>query len=142
MSLLRSLSDGLRSLFRKERADGELGEEVRGFLEMAAEEKMKEGMRRRRRCDRCGWSEEASKVQRHPPGAAQRCFALCAGIDPRGYSERRCCADSQSNALWPKPNPSWGARRCHRGVGIYHSLGQLRFNPKGGAGRSDGGPAV
>src|SRR6266581_1505541 len=44
MSLLRSLSDGLRSLFRKERVEGELDEELRGFLEMAAEEKMKQGM--------------------------------------------------------------------------------------------------
>jgi len=46
MSLLRSLSDGLRSLFRKERVEGELDEELRDFLEMAAEEKMKEGMSR------------------------------------------------------------------------------------------------
>ena len=47
MSLLRSLSDGLRSLFRKERVEGELDEELRGFLDMAAEEKMKEGMSRK-----------------------------------------------------------------------------------------------
>jgi hypothetical protein len=44
MSLLRNLSDGLRSLFRKERVEGELDEELRGFLDMAAEEKMKQGM--------------------------------------------------------------------------------------------------
>ena len=47
MSLLRSLSNGLRSLFRKERVEGELDEELRGFLEMAAEEKMKLGMSRK-----------------------------------------------------------------------------------------------
>jgi len=47
MSLLRSLSDGLRALFRKERVEEELGEEVRWFLEMAAEEKMKEGLTRK-----------------------------------------------------------------------------------------------
>src|SRR4030088_3367440 len=46
MSLLRSLSDGLRSLFRKERIEQELDEELRGFLEMATEEKMKQGMSR------------------------------------------------------------------------------------------------
>ncbi len=46
MSLLRSLSDGLRSLFRKERVEAELDEELRGFLDMAAEEKMKQGMSR------------------------------------------------------------------------------------------------
>jgi len=39
MSLLRSLSDGLRWLFRKERVEHELDEELNGFLEMAAEEK-------------------------------------------------------------------------------------------------------
>ena len=44
MSLLRSLSDGLRSLFRRERVDRELDEELNGFLEMAAQEKMKQGM--------------------------------------------------------------------------------------------------
>src|SRR6266481_3738489 len=47
MSLLRSLSDGLRSLLGKERVEGELDEELRGFLEMAAEEKMKQGMSRK-----------------------------------------------------------------------------------------------
>src|SRR6266851_8647063 len=44
MSLLRSMAGGLRSLFRKERVRRELDEELNGFLEMAAEEKMKEGM--------------------------------------------------------------------------------------------------
>jgi predicted permease len=47
MSLLGNLSDGLRSLFRKERVEEELDEELRGFLEMAAEEKMKQGMSRK-----------------------------------------------------------------------------------------------
>ncbi len=45
--MLRSLSNGLRWLFRKERVEGALHEELRGFVEMAAEEKMKEGMSRR-----------------------------------------------------------------------------------------------
>ena len=47
MSLLRSIAIGFRSLFRKKRAERELNEELNGFLEMAAEEKMKEGMSRR-----------------------------------------------------------------------------------------------
>jgi hypothetical protein len=47
MSLLQSLSDGLRSLFRKEQINKELDEELNGFLEMAAEEKMKRGMSRK-----------------------------------------------------------------------------------------------
>jgi hypothetical protein len=47
MSLLRSIAGGLRSLFRKERVSLELDEELNGFLEMAAEEKMKQGMSRK-----------------------------------------------------------------------------------------------
>src|SRR5437870_8325411 len=47
MSLLRTLSDGLRALFRKEQVREELDEELNGFLEMAAAEKMKEGMSRK-----------------------------------------------------------------------------------------------
>src|ERR1700681_855936 len=47
MSLLRILSDGLRSLFRRERVERELDEELRGFLEIAAENKMVQGMSRK-----------------------------------------------------------------------------------------------
>src|ERR1700686_976911 len=46
-SLLRSLSDGLRSLFRKQRVEGDLDEELRDFLDMAAQEKIKQGMSRK-----------------------------------------------------------------------------------------------
>jgi putative ABC transport system permease protein len=47
MSLLRNVASGLRSLFRKERVDRELDEELRAYQEMAAEEKMKDGMSRK-----------------------------------------------------------------------------------------------
>jgi len=47
MSLLRNVAVGLRSLFRKERVDRELDEELCGFLDMAAEEKIKQGMSRK-----------------------------------------------------------------------------------------------
>jgi len=47
MSLLRSIAGGLRSLFRKEQVTQELDEELNSFLEMAAEEKMKQGMSRK-----------------------------------------------------------------------------------------------
>ncbi len=47
MSLLRSITSGLRSLFRKKQVDRELNEELSGFLEMAAEEKMKQGTSRK-----------------------------------------------------------------------------------------------
>src|ERR1700722_970474 len=40
MSLLGSLSEGLRSLFRKKRVEEELNEELRSFLEMAVEERL------------------------------------------------------------------------------------------------------
>ena len=46
MSLLRNLADGLRSLFRKEQVSKELGEELDSFVDMAAEEKMRDGMTR------------------------------------------------------------------------------------------------
>src|SRR6266446_6182644 len=46
MSLLRNLSHGLRSLFRKEQVDRELNEELGAYLEMAAAEKMKQGTNR------------------------------------------------------------------------------------------------
>jgi putative ABC transport system permease protein len=44
MSLLRSMAGGLRSLFRRQQVSQELNEELNGFLEMAADEKMKDGM--------------------------------------------------------------------------------------------------
>src|SRR5437879_8488352 len=44
MSLLRSIASGLRSLFRKERGEGDMYEELLGFVDMAAQEKMKEVM--------------------------------------------------------------------------------------------------
>jgi len=44
MSLLRNITRGLRSLLRKEQVDRELDEELRAYQEMAAEEKMKQGM--------------------------------------------------------------------------------------------------
>src|SRR6516225_7258634 len=46
MSLLRNLASGLRSLFQKEQVDRELDEELRAYEEMAAKEKMKDGMSR------------------------------------------------------------------------------------------------
>ena len=47
MSLLRNITTGLRSLFRKEQVDRELDEELRAYQEMAAEEKMRGGMSRK-----------------------------------------------------------------------------------------------
>src|SRR5260370_36937872 len=47
LTMLRTIASGLWSLFRKKRVEGELDEELRGFLEMAAAEKMKQGMNRK-----------------------------------------------------------------------------------------------
>ena len=45
--MLRNIRNGLRSLFRKEQVDREFDEELRAYQEMAAEEKMKDGMSRK-----------------------------------------------------------------------------------------------
>ena len=55
MSFLRSLSNRLRSLVRKEHVEGELDEELRDYLEMAAEEKIREGMNRKGCASRCAF---------------------------------------------------------------------------------------
>jgi hypothetical protein len=47
MSLLRRMADGLRSLLRKEQVSQAVDQELNGFLDMAAEEKMKQGMSRK-----------------------------------------------------------------------------------------------
>jgi len=46
MAFLRNIVTGLRSLFRKEQVDRELDEELRAYQEMAADEKMKDGLSR------------------------------------------------------------------------------------------------
>jgi hypothetical protein len=47
MSMLRKITSGLRSLFRREQADQELDEELGAYQEMAADEMMKQGMSRK-----------------------------------------------------------------------------------------------
>src|SRR2546423_15011636 len=47
MSLLRNITSGLRSLFRKEQVDRELNEELGAYLELEVVEKMKQGMSRK-----------------------------------------------------------------------------------------------
>jgi putative ABC transport system permease protein len=44
MSIWRNLTSGLRTLFHKEEVEQEMDEELRGFLDAAAEEKMRSGM--------------------------------------------------------------------------------------------------
>src|SRR5713101_4200415 len=47
MSLLRNITSGLRSLFRRNQVDRELDEELGAYLEMEAAEKMRQGMSRK-----------------------------------------------------------------------------------------------
>src|SRR6266513_3855525 len=47
MSLLRNITSGLRSLFRREQVDQELDEELAAYLEMQVAEKMQRGMTRK-----------------------------------------------------------------------------------------------
>jgi putative ABC transport system permease protein len=46
MPFLQNLAAGLRGLFRKERVEGELDEELRGYLDAAVKEKIRRGMTR------------------------------------------------------------------------------------------------
>ncbi len=65
MPFLRNITSGLRSLFRKEQVSHELDEELIGFLEMAAEEKMKQGMSPK---DALPWKRSADSRQTIPWG--------------------------------------------------------------------------
>ena len=105
MSLLRSLSEGLRALFRKERVEVELDEELRGFLEMAAKEKMKQGMSRKESCASrrvLGTGKSRSYEGSRPlcrlgmsRGDVVARFALCHPHAPQvSRFHRCCCADA------------------------------------------------
>jgi hypothetical protein len=63
MSLLRNTASGLRSLFRKEHVDQELDEELRTYLEMSIEEKMRRGMSREDAARACDWSAGVLALQ-------------------------------------------------------------------------------
>src|SRR5207249_1606657 len=84
MSLLRSITSGLRSLLRKEQVSQELDEELNGFLEMAAEEKRKQGMNRKDALRAVRLERGISKLQRKssaPPAGnpfLRPCGKICA----------------------------------------------------------------
>ena len=73
MSVLRNIADGLRFLFRKEQVSRELDEELNGFLEMAVDEKVKQGMRSE------GASKSARKLSTRQDGnrLRRRCGGIC-----------------------------------------------------------------
>src|SRR5207302_5315518 len=84
MSFLRNITKGLRSLFRKEQFDRELDEELRAYQEMAAEEKMKDGLSR----------QEALRAVRLERGSLEvsreivRQLGICCGHVVAGFSLR------------------------------------------------------
>jgi hypothetical protein len=90
MSLLRSMLAGLRSMFREAKVSQELDEELRGFLEMAAEEKMKQGMSRKDAL------RAVRLVRSSAPGDACRSHG--------GFALRVMCG-------WGSPNDG---RECHQ----------------------------
>src|SRR5215469_10256255 len=61
MSLLRNIASGLRSLFRRKQVDRELDDELSTYLEMAVEEKLRQGISR----------EEARRAVRLEQGTAE-----------------------------------------------------------------------
>jgi len=61
MALFKQIGGGLKTLLRRKRADVELDEEVRGYLEMAAEEKTRQGLSRK----------EAQRAVRLEQGSAE-----------------------------------------------------------------------
>jgi predicted permease len=71
MSLLRRIASGLRALFRKEQAHRELDEELRAYLEMAIEEKMKYGMRRQDATRAVRWERGNAEVAKEVIHAAR-----------------------------------------------------------------------
>src|SRR5215469_2803999 len=62
MSIFRAITSGLRSLFSRERVDRELDEEISGFLALALEEKMKQGMSRQDALRAVRWERGSIEV--------------------------------------------------------------------------------
>ena len=92
MPFLRNITSGLRSLFRKEQVDRELDEELRAYQDMAAEEKMKDGMTRKealRDSPSERWNKPSSADNRNPASCITRiegCNTLAGNISPSSRS--------------------------------------------------------
>jgi hypothetical protein len=103
MSLLRNLSHGLRSLFRKERVEHELDEELNGFLELAAEEKMQQGMSRKD-------ALRAVRLERGSLELTKKSSALLAGNVLLRRCGRICASPHECSANLPRSLPSRSLR--------------------------------
>jgi|HubBroStandDraft_4_1064222.scaffolds.fasta_scaffold292828_2 hypothetical protein len=100
MSMLRNIKSGLRSLYRKELIEQELNKELGSYLEMAAEEKMKQGMSRKD-------ALRAVRLERRVSKSRRKLSALPAGhflSRPAGkicVSPLECCARAPASAPSP-----------------------------------------
>jgi len=77
MSLLRNIASGLRSLFRRKQVDRELDDELSTYLEMAVEEKLRQGISR----------EEARRAVRLEQGTADAAKEMVSGAAWESFVE-------------------------------------------------------
>src|SRR5438046_6275135 len=93
VSFLRNITSGLRSLFRKEQVDRELDEELRAYQDMAAEEKMKDGMTRKE-------ALRAVRLERGSLEVSKEIVRSAAG-NPLWRRAGRICATRNGGCEWP-----------------------------------------
>jgi hypothetical protein len=95
--MLRKITSGLRSLFRKERVDQELNEEF-AYLEMAAEEKIKQGTSRK----------DALRAVRLEQGSVEVTKEVIRSAAWEAFVET-CWQDLRCGARWLAKNPGFAA---------------------------------
>jgi predicted permease len=96
MPLLRTIADGLRSLFRMEQVDRELEEELSAYVEMASDEKMKQGMSR----------QEAARQVRLERGSVDRAKETVRAAGWESFVET-CWQDVRFGARMLRKNPGF-----------------------------------
>src|SRR5207245_9163219 len=96
MSLLRRIASGLRALFQKEQTDRELDEELRAYLEMAIEEKMKYGTSR----------QDATRAVRLERGNAEVAKEVIHAARWESVVETCCRACASLSAVCARPPAS------------------------------------